>query len=130
MAFVSAKRKKIKEKDLQGFKYFKPISALLEAAGNYQRRLRRRITFEYVLLGGFNDTAADAARLTKLVQDIPCKVNVIPWNPVDGRAFERPQATAVEAFVETLAAACITATVRHSKGAGIAAGCGQLYWQG
>ena len=104
-----------------------PIAALLAAARAYQRQLGRRITFEYVLLSGVNDTQEDANRLVALIRDIPCKVNVIPWNPIGNSGFGRPSSRAIEVFVETLASAYITATVRYSKGADIGAACGQLY---
>ena len=104
-----------------------PIAALLDAARIYQQNLGRRITFEYVLLHGFNDSREDAHRLVELVKGIPCKINVIPWNPIDGEPFRRPPRPIIEQFVEIIADACMTATVRYSKGDDIAAGCGQLF---
>jgi 23S rRNA (adenine2503-C2)-methyltransferase len=104
-----------------------PIAALLRAAGLYGRRTRRRVTFEYVLLKGYNDSLEDARRLVALVESVPCKINVIPWNPIEGSPYRRPSQSRIERFVETLAAACLTVTVRYSKGSDVAAGCGQLY---
>lgn len=104
-----------------------PIEALLDAAADYQVFNGRRITFEYVLLGGLNDTVEHARQLVDLVRRIPSKVNVIPWNPIDGEDYARPPEDRIRAFVETVANANMTVTVRYSKGTEITAGCGQLY---
>ena len=104
-----------------------PIAELLSAVQAYQEYIGRWITFEYVLLHGFNDAPADARRLVELVRDISCKINVIPWNPIEAGMCERPPQAAIDRFVEILAQAQLTATVRYSKGDDIAAGCGQLY---
>lgn len=104
-----------------------PIEALLDAAADYQVFNGRRITFEYVLLGGLNDSPDHAKELVRLVKRVPCKINVIPWNPIDGDEYDRPAETAIRAFVETIADAQMTVTVRYSKGTEITAGCGQLY---
>ncbi len=104
-----------------------PIRVLLGTVAGYQRAFGRYVTFEYVLLAGVNDSVADARALVDLVRPIPCKINVIPWNPIDGEAFDRPSETTIHAFVETIASAQMTATVRYSKGTDITAGCGQLY---
>ena len=63
------------------------------------------------------------------MRDIPCKINVIPWNPIDDARYERPPQKAIDQFVDILSQAKLTATVRYSKGDDIAAGCGQLYWE-
>ncbi len=104
-----------------------PIAALLDAVRTYGQRIGRWVTFEYVLLHGFNDTPDDARRLVRLIRGIPCKINVIPWNPIDDAPFLRPPRPCIDRFVEILADAHLTATVRYSKGVDIAAGCGQLY---
>ena len=106
-----------------------PIAEVLGAVSAYQRRLRRRVTFEYVLLEGVNDSVADARRLSAIAHRVPSKVNVIPWNPVAGAPYRRPSEEAIVRFVEHLAAACVTATVRYSKGTDISAACGQLHQQ-
>ncbi len=106
-----------------------PIEALLDAVRAYRRKVDRRVTFEYVLLHGFNDSPEDAQRLIGLVRNIGCKVNLIPWNPIDGEGFTRPPESALDCFVGLLAEAHLTVTVRHSKGVDIAAGCGQLHQQ-
>lgn len=104
-----------------------PIGELLAAVQAYQEYIGRWITFEYVLLHGFNDAPDDARRLVQLVRGISCKINVIPWNPIEAGMYERPPQAAIDRFVEILAQAQLTATVRYSKGDDIAAGCGQLY---
>ena len=104
-----------------------PIETLLSAVDAFRRKVDRRVTFEYVLLHAFNDSPEDARRLISLVSRIPCKINVIPWNPIAGEGFRRPSTEAVDRFVGVLAAAHLTVTVRHSKGTDISAGCGQLY---
>jgi 23S rRNA (adenine2503-C2)-methyltransferase len=88
---------------------------------------RRRITAEYVLLSGVNDSPDDARRLARLLRGIPVKINVIPFNP-DPHVpeFRRPSEAAVARFVETLARERYTVTVRRSKGPDAAAACGQL----
>ena len=104
-----------------------PIAELLEAVRTYRQRIDQRVTFEYVLLHGLNDSIEDADRLVALVRAIPCKINVIPWNPVESTAFVRPPRDAVDRFVHVLRNARLTTTVRYSRGVDIAAGCGQLY---
>ena len=104
-----------------------PIEVLLDACAEYQVFNGRRITFEYVLLGGINDSVEDAKALTRLVRRIPSKINVIPWNPIDGEEFRRPDDATIHAFVEAIAESQMTVTVRYSKGTEITAGCGQLY---
>jgi 23S rRNA (adenine2503-C2)-methyltransferase len=104
-----------------------PIEVLLDACAEYQVFNGRRITFEYVLLGGINDSVEDAKALTQLVRRIPSKINVIPWNPIDGGDFQRPDDATIKAFVDVIADALMTVTVRYSKGTEITAGCGQLY---
>ncbi len=104
-----------------------PIAELLSAVRAYYDQIKRWVTFEYVLLHGFNDTPEDAHRLIDLVRDIPCKINVIPWNPIDDAPYQRPPQRAIDQFVAILTQAQLTATVRYSKGDDIAAGCGQLY---
>src|SRR5439155_23252280 len=81
------------------------IAALLAAAKRFPLAHRRRVTFEYALLAGVNDTDDDARRLPRLLRSIPSKVNLIPWNPVDGLPFHRPQAARIRAFQESLRAA-------------------------
>lgn len=84
------------------------------------------ITFEYIMIGGVNDSLAQAKELITLVQDIPCKFNLIPFNPFPGSGLERSSDQAVKAFAERLIGAGITTTVRKVRGDDIDAACGQL----
>ncbi|HYQ47650.1 MAG TPA: hypothetical protein VEP69_01165, partial [Thermodesulfovibrionales bacterium] len=99
---------------------------LLDACRRYPLRPRRRITFEYVLINGMNDAPADAKRLVKLLRGIPCKVNLIPFNPHDRSSMKRPSDEAVLAFQKIISDSNMTVLVRESKGQDILAACGQL----
>jgi 23S rRNA (adenine2503-C2)-methyltransferase len=102
------------------------IAALLEAVRSFPSRQGRRVTFEYVLLRGVNDSDEDAARLAALLRGLPVKVNVIPYNQNPGLGFQDPGAERVAAFRGALEARGITALVRRNRGRDIAAACGQL----
>jgi 23S rRNA (adenine2503-C2)-methyltransferase len=103
-----------------------PIGVLMEACRRYPLPRRRRITFEYVLIEGVNDSPQDARRLVALIRGIPSKVNLIPLNEYEGCEFKRPPEGRVLAFQEVLLDAGITAMIRKSKGQDISAACGQL----
>jgi 23S rRNA (adenine2503-C2)-methyltransferase len=103
-----------------------PIAALLAAVRRYPLERRRRVTFEYVLLAGVNDSLADAARLAELLGDIRCKVNLIPWNPHPHAPYQRPAADAIEAFQNEVKRRGLPAYLRTPRGADIDAACGQL----
>ena len=103
-----------------------PIKTLLDACRRFPLSPRRRITFEYVMLRGVNDSDADAARLIKLLRGIPSKINLIPFNEFAGAPFKRPDDAAVLNFQEILTSAGMTAIIRKSKGQDILAACGQL----
>ncbi len=103
-----------------------PLKELLAACKRYPLEPRRRITFEYVLLKGVNDSEEDALRLTKLLRGIRCKVNLIPLNPFPGSEFGRPDDAAVRRFQKILVDHHYTAPVRESRGRDISAACGQL----
>jgi len=103
-----------------------PLEVLLEACRRYPLPAGKRITFEYILLKGINDSEADARRLAKLLQPIRCKINLIPFNSHDGCDFERPAETAIQAFYDILFAKNYTVIIRRSKGQDISAACGQL----
>jgi 23S rRNA (adenine2503-C2)-methyltransferase len=102
------------------------IAALLEACRNFPLRQGRRITFEYVLLRGVNDTDEDAHRLVGLLRDIPAKVNLIPYNENPGLGFQSTGEARAEAFREILAQGHLAAFIRANRGRDIAAACGQL----
>jgi 23S rRNA (adenine2503-C2)-methyltransferase len=103
-----------------------PIGALLEAARRFPLSHGRRVTFEYVLLAGVNDSDADADRLPRLLRGIPTKVNLIPWNPFAGPPFERPSAERIRTFQERLRAGGLAVYIRTPRGDDIDAACGQL----
>jgi 23S rRNA (adenine2503-C2)-methyltransferase len=103
-----------------------PIAELLAACRTFPMRQGRRITFEYVLLGGINDSDEDALRLARLVAGIPAKVNLIPYNDNPGLGYRAPAPERVEAFHRILYDRNITAVVRKNRGGDIAAACGQL----
>jgi 23S rRNA (adenine2503-C2)-methyltransferase len=103
-----------------------PLDALMAALSAYPLKRGRRITIEYVLLSGVNDTEDHARALVRLVRGIPVKINLIPFNPFPGAPFSRPDYGRVLGFQEILISAHLNAIIRKSKGGGIAAACGQL----
>lgn len=102
------------------------LAALLKACERFPLKNRRRITFEYVLLAGVNDSQEDARRLARLVGNIKAKVNLLPLNEAPGIPFKRPSDKDVDAFARTLADRGVRALVRKSRGRDIRAACGQL----
>lgn len=103
-----------------------PISELVDACRDYIGSTGRRVTMEYVLIGGVNDSPAMARELATLVHDLNCLVNLIPLNPVQGTGFERPSPERITAFSEELSAFGVGVTVRREMGSDIDAACGQL----
>lgn len=103
-----------------------PLRELLSAAREYGHRVGRRVTLEYVLLDGVNDTPADADRLAAIARELPSKINLIPYNPVPGLPWKRPGREAVTAFAERLFPQAPAVTVRETQGGDIWAACGQL----
>ena len=102
------------------------IADLMEACRQFPLRQGRRITFEYVLLRGVNDTDADAERLVELLRDVPAKVNLIPYNENPGLGFFTTADERAERFREILARGHVAAFIRENRGRDIAAACGQL----
>jgi 23S rRNA (adenine2503-C2)-methyltransferase len=102
------------------------LRALLDAVRAFPLERRRRVTFEYVLLDGVNDSIEDARRLPDLLRGIPSKVNLIPWNPHPLAPYRRPSERAVTAFQEELKGRGLAVYVRRSRGVDIDAACGQL----
>jgi 23S rRNA (adenine2503-C2)-methyltransferase len=107
-----------------------PLEALLQACRDYPLRSWEKLTFEYVLLGGVNDSDLDAARLADLVQGIRAKVNLIPYNPGPELPFRSSPLERVLAFQEVLAKRRIPAFIRISRGQDVRAACGQLTLEG
>jgi 23S rRNA (adenine2503-C2)-methyltransferase len=106
------------------------LAAILEASRRFPLKRRSRITFEYVLLNGVNDTPEDARRLAKLLSGIKSKVNLIPLNASPGIPFERPSDARIDRFAQILADRHLTVSVRKSRGRDIRAACGQLIVEG
>jgi len=106
------------------------LASLIEACRKFPLKKGNRITFEYVLLAGVNDTPEDARRLTRLLAGIKAKVNLIPLNAAPGIEFERPSDERVDRFAQILADRHITVSVRKSRGRDIRAACGQLIVEG
>jgi 23S rRNA (adenine2503-C2)-methyltransferase len=102
------------------------IAALIDACRKFPMKYGRRITFEYVLLKGVNDTDEDARRLADLLAGLPAKVNLIPYNENPGLGFRDPGAERVQAFRRILDQRGFAAMVRKNRGRDIAAACGQL----
>lgn len=104
-----------------------PIAQLLDACRGYPgAKNARRITFEYVMLKGVNDTPADARELTRLIAGIPAKVNLIPFNPWPGAPYECSEPAAIAAFAAIVNRAGYSSPVRTPRGRDIMAACGQL----
>lgn len=107
-----------------------PVSVVMEAMRDYQRATGRKITIEYLLIKDLNDDNEQAAALARLVQGVPCVVNIIPWNWVDtGNGYERPTKERVREFRRALERRSVTVTERVERGHDIAAACGQLAGQ-
>lgn len=102
------------------------LSQLIECCRALPLPRRKRITFEYVLLRGVNDSTEDARALVRLLKGIPCKVNVIPFNPHPGSKFERPSDEEITRFQALLHEAGMQINVRRPRGDDIQAACGQL----
>ncbi|MBE0625340.1 MAG: 23S rRNA (adenine(2503)-C(2))-methyltransferase RlmN, partial [Burkholderiales bacterium] len=104
-----------------------PLAELLAACQRYLDRAPRDfITFEYVMLDGVNDSAEHAQQLIALVRDVPCKFNLIPFNPFPNSGFKRSPREAIRRFAEILLAAGLVVTTRKTRGDDIDAACGQL----
>jgi 23S rRNA (adenine2503-C2)-methyltransferase len=104
-----------------------PLKKLIQACREFPLPPNRRITFEYVLLGGINDAREDAQRLVKLLSRIRSKVNLIPYNsPHDSTELKQPSERRIQEFQNVLRKAGMTVIIRKSMGADISAACGQL----
>jgi 23S rRNA (adenine2503-C2)-methyltransferase len=104
-----------------------PIAQLLEACRNYPGASNaRRITFEYVMLKGVNDSDADARELVRLLKGIPAKINLIPFNPWPGTKYECSDWDRIERFSDIVFRAGYASPVRTPRGRDILAACGQL----
>jgi len=103
-----------------------PLEPLLEAVRHHIEKVGQRVTFEYILIEEINDGIGDAARLVRLVGQLPCRINLIPYNPIGPGKFQRPGPERVQRFVDYLRPRVPAVTVRYSQGVEIGAACGQL----
>jgi 23S rRNA (adenine2503-C2)-methyltransferase len=102
------------------------LKDLLQAAKYYAKQVGHRVTFEYILIKGVNDSEKQAMQLARLIANIPCKINLIMYNPIPDAPFERPALEQAQKFREILYPRAPAVTLRISKGVDIAAACGQL----
>ena len=115
-----------KRKELMPIAYKYDIHEVLDATRYYFGQTGRRITFEYSLVGGVNDTEEDARELSALVGDINCHVNLIPVNPIKERSYVQSNHAVIEAFKNKLEKNRINVTIRREMGRDINGACGQL----
>jgi 23S rRNA (adenine2503-C2)-methyltransferase len=106
-----------------------PLRALFDACRYYTERKKQRITFEYILIAGVNDSEAQARELARRAAEFGARVNLIPYNTVDGLRWTRPSRNQQERFLYILRSAGVGTTLRREKGHDIAAACGQLRLQ-
>jgi 23S rRNA (adenine2503-C2)-methyltransferase len=106
------------------------LGEVIEILERFPLKRRNRITFEYVLLEGVNDSPEDARRLVRLLSRIRAKVNLIPLNEAAGIPYKRPSDERIDRFAEILASRRLTVSVRKSRGRDIRAACGQLIVEG
>jgi 23S rRNA (adenine2503-C2)-methyltransferase len=106
------------------------VAEIIEACKRFPLKRRSRITFEYVMLAGVNDSPADARHLAKLLSGVKSKVNLIPLNAAAGIPYERPSDEAIDRFAKILADEHLIVSVRKSRGRDIRAACGQLIVEG
>ena len=103
-----------------------PLAELKDAAIHVAKATKRRVTFEYILMDGVNDSIAHAKQLVHFIHEIPCKINLIRFHPNEGSPYNRPSEERVMAFREYLYPRCPAVSIRKSFGVDIDAACGQL----
>jgi 23S rRNA (adenine2503-C2)-methyltransferase len=103
-----------------------PVADLMAAVDRYTAKTHRRVSFEYALMSGINDSDDVALELAKLMRGRLCHLNVIPFNKVDVLEFERPTAEGIDRFAGVAGSLGTPVTVRYSRGLDISAACGQL----
>ena len=103
------------------------LKSCLDALKDYSIKLKRPAMLEYVLISGVNDTYEDAMRLSKIIKSLNCKLNIIPYNPIEGESFKRPTEYEINNFINNIRAENTIITVRWSQGKDVNAACGQLY---
>lgn len=103
-----------------------PLEKLIDACVRYPISPRNKITFEYILMKGVNDSESDALKLTRLLSKVKAKINLIPFNEFEGCEFKRPDNESIDRFLTILLDKGYTAIIRKSMGPDISAACGQL----
>jgi 23S rRNA (adenine2503-C2)-methyltransferase len=103
-----------------------PIDKLLDSLRYYNSKKKQKITFEYILIEGINDSGEQARLLASMASSLKAKINLIPYNKVEGLQWNRPSESVQENFLQTLTSRGIHATLRREKGHDIEAACGQL----
>jgi 23S rRNA (adenine2503-C2)-methyltransferase len=103
-----------------------PLNELVAALRYYTDKTKSRVTLEYILFRGYNDSMEDVLALSQLVRGVPCKINLLAYNPVEGLNFERPSEEVLDWFARQLYPRAPAVTVRRSRGVDIDAACGQL----
>ena len=104
-----------------------PLDELIASIRRYISTTHRRVSFEYALIAGVNDSDDGARQLAKRLKGLRCHVNLIPLNPTPAFPYERPSVERIDRFAQIISAAGIPATVRYSRGVEIGAACGQLH---
>ena len=102
------------------------LKALSEALNYFHEKTGTRVTFEYIIFNDFNDNIEDAQELASFAKVVPCKINIIEYNPIDGGEFQQASIKKVDAFAAYLESKNIIVNVRRSRGKDIDAACGQL----
>lgn len=103
-----------------------PLERVIEACRKYTAGSKHKVTFEYVMMAGVNDSLEDAKRLAQIGSHVPCKINLIPYNEYPSSPYKRPAEEAVRAFFKYLADRHFQVNIRYSKGLDVLAACGQL----
>jgi 23S rRNA (adenine2503-C2)-methyltransferase len=106
-----------------------PLAELLDACAYFRSRRKQKLTFEFILIEGVNDSLEQAAELARITKRLDAKVNVIPYNTVEGLEWTRPSERVQDEFMNVLRQGGAVATLRREKGHDIAAACGQLRLQ-
>jgi len=103
------------------------LASLAEALRYFHEKTKSRVTFEYIIFKDFNDSLDDARELARFCKNVPCKINIIEYNPIDdGEQFKQASIARVDAFQEFLESCNLIVNVRRSRGKDIDAACGQL----
>ena len=102
------------------------LESLKEALEYFHEKTGSRVTFEYIIFDQFNDTIEDARELAEFAKCVPCKINIIEYNPIDEGEFQQTTEKRLNAFVEYLENKSLVVNVRRSRGKDIDAACGQL----